>query len=149
MQDEAYAALMAPTSEADMFLPKPTMLLDEISDRVRTRLGGVHALQLLEVTEPDWGAILSALDSGKGLKGLQASDVNSVIRCMDYESRANLQTRVFEAMNAVKMEPNSYTYDMFMLAHNKVKNPDEVRRLFEEMQERSYARLGEDSGMIN
>ena len=142
MQDEAYAALMAPTSEVDMFLPKPTKLLDEVSERVRIRLGDVSALALLEVTEPNWGAILSVLDTGKGLKELQTSDINSVIRCMDYKSRVKLQTKVFEAMNSVNMVPNSYTYDMFMLAHNKLNSPDEVRRLFEEMKERSCARLG-------
>lgn len=125
-----------------MFLPTPTKLLDGISERVRIRLGDVYALALLEVAEPNWAAVLSALDSVNGLQELMTSDMNSVIRSMDYASRVNLQTRIFEAMNAVKMEPTSYTYDMFMLAHNKVKSYTEVRRLFEEMKERSYARLG-------
>src|SRR5690554_4979410 len=129
---------MGPTSEADMFFPTPTRVRDEVSERVRIKLGDVYALSLLEVTDPNWGAVLSALDSVKGLQELTTSDINSIIRCMDYESRVNLQTRIFEAMNAVKMDPSSYTYDMFMLAHNKVKGHEEVRRLFEEMKERSY-----------
>jgi hypothetical protein len=135
MQDQAYAALMAPLPEA-AFLPKPVELEQRLPELIRNRLG--MGLKLVQSNEPQWRAVLTQLEVNGGLKGFAASHVNALLSCMDILQRAEVTPKIMEMIQDASVKPNTFTYDLVMMANAGVGNSAQVKALFQEMRESMY-----------
>lgn len=83
-----------------------------------------------------WDLVLSELDNKGGLTGMDSWEVNNLIYCISIDQRANLSGRLLRMMSVAGVPPDTLTFDLLMLAHAAVVNPEEVKRLFGEMRER-------------
>lgn len=125
---------MAPPEATPSFLPVPTTIIDHLPATVVTRLGDSSAL--VAVRTPTWDLVLSELDNKGGLTGMDSWEVNNLIYCISIDQRATLSERLLRMMSAAGVLPDTLTFDLLMLAHAAVVNPEEVKRLFGEMRER-------------
>lgn len=130
---------MAPPEDTPSFLPAPTTIINQLPTLVVARLGDSHTL----VTEktPEWRLVLSALNKNGGLVAMESWEVNNLIFCMGVDQRAALSGELFRMMSVARVSPDTLTFDLLMLAHAAVKNPEEVKRLFGEMREREKLHL--------
>jgi hypothetical protein len=131
MQDEAYAALMASPTSTAAFLPKPTPMSELLPSAIVSRLEDSRSLVGTE--KPQWDMVLHQLEANGGLEGMLVSDVNGLILCMDIRSRAEFSSKVCELMLKASLEPDTFTYDLLMLAHAELTQPLRVRELFQDL----------------
>jgi pentatricopeptide repeat protein len=131
MQDEAYAALMASPTSTAAFLPKPTPMSELLPSAIVSRLEDSRSL--VGTDKPQWDMVLHQLEANGGLEGMVVSDVNGLILCMDIRSRAEFSSKVCELMLKASLEPDTFTYDLLMLAHAELTQPLRVRELFQDL----------------
>lgn len=125
---------MAPPEATPSFLPAPTTIIDQLPAPVVARLGDSSALVVMKT--PAWDMVLSELDKKGGLTGMDSWEVNNLIYCISVDQRAALSERLLKMMSVAGVLPDTLTFDLLMLAHAAVVNPEEVKRLFGEMRER-------------
>lgn len=125
---------MAPPEATPSFLPAPTTIIDQLPAPVVARLGDSSALVVMKT--PAWDMVLSELDKKGGLTGMDSWEVNNLIYCISVDQRAALSERLLRMMSVAGVLPDTLTFDLLMLAHAAVVNPEEVKRLFGEMRER-------------
>jgi len=131
MQDQAYAALMTPGSKTAAFLPQPKTVSEMLPAPIIERLGSATAL--VDTSTPLWGAIIGELGSNGGFQGMEIMDVNCLLMSMDLESRVESTSKLQEMMEKAKLEPDTFTYDLLMMAHAQLKRPVEVKILFQDL----------------
>jgi len=129
-KDKAYAALMAP--DESLFLPKPSEPAERLPAPIRDRLGG-SGLELVNAEVPEWKLVLAKLEETGGLGGLDTGAVNGLLSCIELAQRVELTPRIFEMMEAAKIEPDTLTYDLAMVAQAGMRNPIKVKQLFKRM----------------
>lgn len=125
---------MAPPEATPSFLPAPTTIVDQLPTPVVARLGDSSALVAMKT--PAWDMVLSELDKKGGLTGMDSWEVNNLIYCISVDQRAALSERLLKMMSVAGVLPDTLTFDLLMLAHAAVVNPEEVKRLFGEMRKR-------------
>lgn len=125
---------MAPPEATPSFLPAPTTVIDRLPATVVTRLG--DSSSLVAVRTPTWDLVLSELDNKGGLTGMNSWEVNNLIYCISVDQRATLSEKLLRMMSVAGVLPDTLTFDLLMLAHAAVVNPEEVKRLFGDMRER-------------
>lgn len=133
MKDEAYAALMARPDPTAAFLPAPTPVSELLPTSIVLRLE--NSKSLVETNKPAWDSVLQQLELNGGLHGVTISDVNGLILCMDHTSRTQNSTKVWDLVLEAGVEPDTFTYDLMMLAHASLAQPVEVRAFFEDMKQ--------------
>jgi len=131
MQDKAYAALMTPGSKTAAFLPQPKTVSKMLPAPVLERLGGAAAL--VDTSAPLWGAVIGQLRLNGGFQGMEIVDVNCLLMSMDLKSRAERTSELQDMMQRAKLEPDTFTYDLLMMAHAHLKHPEEVKILFQDL----------------
>lgn len=134
---------MAPPEATPSFLPAPTTMINRLPDLVVARLEDVNALVTRKT--PEWDVVLSGLDKNGGFVGMNSWEVNNLIHCVAVNQRAALSEKLLGMMSAAGVLPDTLTFDLLMLAHAEVKNPEEVKRLFRDMREREKQPLLEYS----
>lgn len=138
MKDRAYAALMAPPMEDSinlLQLPGPRTILQRLPKEITSRLGTSTAL--VTGARPQWEPVLSVIEEKGGFSDMSVGSVNSLLRYMDLEQRADLVPRVWRMMAVAEIEPDSLTYDLAMMAYSQEQHRAEsVEALFGEMIER-------------
>jgi len=133
MQDQAYAALMTPKSKTAAFLPQPKTVSEMLPAPVIERLGGAAAF--VDTSTPLWSAIIGQLRSNGGFRGMDIMDVNCLLMSMDLKSRVESTSELQEMMERAKLEPDTFTYDLLMMAHAQLERPEEVKILFQDLKE--------------
>lgn len=131
MQDQAYAALMTPGSKPAAFLPQPKTMFEMLPAPIIERLGSATAL--VGTSTPPWGAIIGELELNGGFQGMEIMDVNCLLMSMDLESRVKSTSKLQEMMEKAFLEPDTFTYDLLMMAHAQLKRPIEVKILFQDL----------------
>ncbi|CUS08113.1 unnamed protein product [Tuber aestivum] len=131
LQDQAYAALMTPRSETAAFLPQPVAMSELLPAPIIERLGSAAAL--VDTSTPAWGAAIGHLGSNGGFQGMEVVDVNCLLVNMDLESRVEHTCKLREMMEKAELEPDTFTYDLLMMAHAQLKRPEEVILLFQDL----------------
>lgn len=131
MQDQAYAALMTPGSKTAAFLPQPKSVFEMLPVPIIERLGSATALA--GTSTPLWGAIIEELGSNGGFQGMEIMDVNCLLMSMDLKSRVESTSKLQEMMEKAFLEPDTFTYDLLMMAHAQLKRPVEVKILFQDL----------------
>ncbi|RPA98947.1 hypothetical protein L873DRAFT_1768811 [Choiromyces venosus 120613-1] len=134
MQDQAYAALMTPGPKPAAFLPLPKAVSEMLSAPIIERLGS--AASLVDTSTPLWSAVIGQLEFNGGFQGMDVGDVNCLLLSMDLKSRVNNTLKLQEMMEKAKLEPDTFTYDLLMMAHAQLKRSEEVKILFENLKKR-------------
>ncbi|KAG0128435.1 hypothetical protein HOY82DRAFT_541275 [Tuber indicum] len=131
LQDQAYEALMTPGSKTAVFLPQPETVSKMLPASIIERLGSAAAL--VDTSTPLWGAVIGQLEFNGGFQGMEVVDVNCLLVSMDLESRVENSLKLQEMMEKARLEPDTLTYDLLMMAHAQLKCPEEVKTLFESL----------------
>lgn len=84
----------------------------------------------------EWSLLLVELEQNGGLQSMTTSEVNKLVSLITVGQRAGLSTKLLGMMKDCEVAPNTLTYDLMMLAHAAVGNPEEVKALFSDMKER-------------
>lgn len=129
MQDEAYAALMAPDSQITSFLPSPTPIFPRIPLAIVPRLGSSLAV-VGEEEDPKWEPILQDIRQNGGFKDMQVKDINKTIFLIPGSQRAQLTNMILSMIEESGVLANTFTYDLLMLAHTAIGNVQVVQTLF-------------------
>ncbi|KAL7269404.1 hypothetical protein RUND412_007934 [Rhizina undulata] len=157
LTNRAYAALMAPLTTSE-FLPAPESIRDLLPAPIVERLS--TSLALVDREDLEWGLVMSQLEENGGLEDMTTPDVNKFVACIDPESRAETSAKLLDMMDSADVNPNTFTYDLMMMAHAMVEQPAVVKSLFNQMKERglkptvySYAHLlkafGQEKDVVN
>lgn len=134
LQDEAYAALMAPESNIPTFLPVPPAVLPQLPRRIVARLGTSLAVVERE-TNPIWDPIIQEIQEHGGFKGLGINEVNKTLHMMSGRQRARLTDKILSMVQEAGLSINVITYDLLMMAHAAVGNVEVVKGLYERLKE--------------
>lgn len=124
---------MAPPEATPAFLPAPATILDRLPASVVARLG--ESTAVVTQKSPEWSAVLSELDKNGGFVGMGSWEVNSLAYHIAVEQRAALSKQLLGMMRAADIPPDTLTFDLLMLAHAAVEEPEEVKKLFEDLKE--------------
>lgn len=134
MQDEAYAALMAPESQVTTFLPSPSHILPHLPKSIVTRLG--TSIALIKSQEiPQWELILQTLQANGGFKKMKIEDVNKTIFLVPITQRASLTETLLSMVETSGVSANVITYDLLMMANAARGNLGIVQDLFKRLKE--------------
>ncbi|KAF8458225.1 hypothetical protein BDZ91DRAFT_800287 [Kalaharituber pfeilii] len=135
MQDQAYASLMAPQpSLSTSFLPAPTPLLPRLPEPIVKRLG--TALEVIEKEEtPKWAPILQQIQANGGFKDLEISVVNKMVFAMSASQRSRHSDDIISMLKESGVSPNTFTYDLLMMANADIGNVEKVQALFNQLKE--------------
>ncbi|KAG0642828.1 hypothetical protein HOY80DRAFT_1101826 [Tuber brumale] len=134
LQDQAYEALMTPGSKTAVFLPQPETVSEILPAPIIERLGSAAAL--VDTPTPLWGAVIGQLIFNGGFQGMKVVDVNCLLMSMDLKSRVANSLKLQEMMEKAKLEPDTFTYDLLMMAHAQFGRPEEVKILFESLKKK-------------
>ncbi|PWW74959.1 hypothetical protein C7212DRAFT_345866 [Tuber magnatum] len=113
------------------FLPQPETVSEMLSAPIIERLGSAAAL--VDTSTPAWGAVIGHLEFNGGFRGMEIVDVNCLLVSMDSQSRVQNTFKLQEMMEKAKLEPDTLTYDLLMMAHAQLKRPEEVEVLFRDL----------------
>ncbi|KAF8423853.1 hypothetical protein EV426DRAFT_111359 [Tirmania nivea] len=138
MQDEAYAALMAPETQVTTFLPSPSSTLPQLPKSIVTRLGTAAALIKSQET-PQWETVLQELQANGGFKKVKIEDVNKTIFLVPMSQRASLTDTLLSMIETSGILSNVVTYDLLMMANAARGNLEVVQNLFKRLKEAKLA----------
>ena len=149
MQDEAYAALMAPESQATTFLPSPSSTLPQLPKSIVTRLGASLAL-IRSQEKPQWEPVLQELQVNGGFKTVKIEDVNKTIFLVPMTQRAGLTDTFLSMIETSGKSANIVTYDLLMMANAARGNLEVVQSLFKRLKEGTdtMGRFMHDFGLL-
>ncbi|CCX33287.1 Similar to Mitochondrial group I intron splicing factor CCM1; acc. no. C4R5P7 [Pyronema omphalodes CBS 100304] len=132
--DQAYQSLMAPVAPESLFLPEPESTEDKLPEKVKERLG--ESLALVQMEEPEWEAIIGALEEKGGFEGMTSEDVVGLLKSMPAKKRVVLSSQLLEMAKKAEVLDNAMIYDGLMMAHNYAGNSEVVEKMFADLQER-------------
>ncbi|KAI5790728.1 hypothetical protein DFH27DRAFT_527694 [Peziza echinospora] len=134
MQDQAYAALMAGPSAATL-LPRPVDLLPLLPRQIIPRLGASMAL-IEHERNLSWRVVLEQIRHNGGFRGLSIPVANKLIFLIPIDQRAALTDTVLDILEESEVTPNSFTYDLLMMANADAEKPYKVQQLYKQLKEK-------------